>query len=329
MKKLLNKSILILIAIMLATMQYQSTKHACYRSTQETVVPRIRTFTGDLTTPVIKYRVLSTWIAKQFVFAFAIKGSHVEKERLKSEVAKTPYGFKLLLDKIDYVALFSVISWWMFFWMFITMLIPIFYSRMPLYWILALFAATQSHWLPGGRDFVFPYDGPILFMITLTMLVLHKWMPYAIVAAMSVKETALAMIFTCDTWRKTAIAGVAAICTKIAIDLIVRNPIPIFTFEPTIRLEHDLPCIVKNMHMLSNPHVLMILSLLGVGCVFVDNKVRRAVAFYFCMMMFVGVISEYRIWLECLPMILWGIERKAELIGKNLLTLHDEIFCRV
>lgn len=307
---MVKKLTLILIALMLSTIQYQSTRYACYRSTQETVVPRIRTFAGDLTAPVIKYRVLSTWVVKQFVFAFAVKGSHAEKIALKKQVKITPYGFKLLIDKIVYVALFEIISWWMFFWLFITMLIPIFFSRMPLYWILGLFAMSQYHWLPGGRDFAFPYDGPIMFMTTLTMLVLHKYMPVAIVGAMSIKETALAMVFTCKKTTTALISAGTALATKTVIDLMVGNPL-IFTVEPKIRLENDLPCIIKNMNLLQNPHVLMILSLIAIGCIYVNNRVRLSVAFYVTMMMLVGVISEYRIWFESLIIIMWGIEQRS------------------
>lgn len=302
----MKKIILILISLMLSTMQYQSTMQACYRSDIRSIIPRVRTFTGDLTAPVIKYRMLSTNIVKQFVFKYAVKG---DSKELRASVKKN--GFKVLDGKIDYVMLFKITAWWMFGWLFLTMLIPIFYSRMPLYWILSLFAMTQYHWLPGGRDFVFPYDGPILFAVTLTMLVLHKYMPVVIVGAMAIKETAFAMIFTCNTWRKAAIAGIAAISTKIVIDLIVGNPV-LFTAEPTIRLENDLPCIVKNIGLLTNPHVLMILALIGIGCFFVNNKVRLAVGFYVGCMMLVGVISEYRIWFELMPIILWGIERKVK-----------------
>lgn len=284
---------LIIIALMCSAMQYQQVKYACYRSDERSVIPRIRTFTGDLTAPVIKSRVLSTNIVKPFVYKYAVAGGRINLHKL-----------------------FEITSIWMSFWMFATMLIPIFRSKVPLYWILALFAMSQYHWLPGGRDFVFPYDGPILFAVTAVMLLFHQWMSIAIIPAMAIKETALAMVFTCKTCKQTVIAGAVAITTKISIDIIVKNPI-LFTQEPTIRLENNLPCIVKNLTMIShgNMHVIMALILIGIGSVYVNNRVRLSIAFYVVCMLFVGVISEYRIWFELLPIILWGIEHKTKKEG--------------
>jgi hypothetical protein len=271
-------------------------------------------------------RVLSNFLAGRFVNLLDGKADSVSK----------PESIK------------SVIAFWVAAWfLLIGLALTIFTKEKALLCILGIYAGISFAYMPGmGVTRVYPWDMPALFAFCCFILIIMKkkeaWLALLIPLSVLFKETAIVMVVALLFWkgvsrrRKLIYTGAtlaAALAVKTAVDLVTGNPSPLFTMtyrisdlfiiagylrEPvttgfsfqTSRLLENLREIAKwqlDTPFLVNAGLLLALFILP----FRDRVIvmLKVTALLFTLgILFFGVINEFRIWFEMIPVSLYALD---------------------
>ncbi|MEJ2745626.1 MAG: hypothetical protein P8123_08105 [bacterium] len=254
-----------------------------------------------------KARLLSNYLAKWFAL-------------LGKAIATTEGG-----------ALKATIGIWAFCWLFAINTLYILLARKAcLYYIFGTFASLAFAYVPFGSNvWFYPWDLPNLFMFTLCVLCLRNshFEPLRIIIPLGIffRETIIVLSFSflfMPLPRKTRIKywGIAlALCIAVRcmIDLIVKNPVPIFSMRlgnpQQLYLWNNIWCWF-HMYLPSFHHPIFInsgtlLCLLLLPHLDWRVYLLKGVALIFLINIFLlGRFVEYRSFIEIIPLALWGFE---------------------
>lgn len=208
-------------------------------------------------------------------------------------------------------------------------LLIITFQEKSLLYIFGGYAGISFAYLPGmGIPTIYPWDMPVFFAFTVFVCLLEKekysHLLFFIPLSILLKETtillSLAFLFWGEVpWKKriTHLVGVIllSLILKGGVDIITRNPSPIVTMtvsdapgdwrlreniEFLLRIATNNPLFLNAGLMTSLlllPHLNPKIYLLKlIGCIFALG------IFLF------GVVGEYRIWFEMIPISLYGID---------------------
>lgn len=280
-------------------------------------------------------RILSNFMAGRFVNLFDVSKT-IDR---KSEMIK------------------SAIAFWVAAWFLLTgILLTIFFKQRALLFVLGIYAGISFAYMTGmGVTRVYPWDMPALFVFCCFIAIVRAkkepWLALFIPLAVLFKETAIVMIVallfmegaTCR--RKliyTIVTLAAALAVKTTVDLITGNPSPLFTMtyrisdlyiiagylrEPvTAEFSFQTSRLLENLReiaswQLDTPLLVNAGLLLSLFVLPFKNRViimLKVTALLFALgILFFGVINEFRIWFEMLPVSLYaldiyffGVERK-------------------
>ena len=270
-------------------------------------------------------RILSNFIAGRFVNLFS--------DGFRS-------FYKMEANKMIY-------AWWTAAWLFlISVLFIIAFKQRSLLYILGIFAGISFAYSPGvGVMRVYPWDMPALFAFCCFVLFIKQrrelWLAAFIPVAILLKETAFLMVIAFlflekVPWRRklllAGIAGLAGIAVKLAVDLLTGNPSPLlsmtymvepgqlaaylhvpmnspFRFEFS-RLAANLPSLFSwrwDSLLFVDAGLLLVLLFLPLKPYPLAMFKVIALIFLVGNLVF-GVITEYRIWFEMIPLALYGID---------------------
>ena len=270
-------------------------------------------------------RILSNFLAGRFVNLFSDRF----RDFYKSEANKMIY------------------AWWTAAWLFlISVLFIIVFKQKSLLYILGAFAGISFAYTPGvGVMRVYPWDMPALFAFCCFILFIKNkrelWLTVFIPVAILLKETSFLMVIAFIflekvPWRRklllAGIASLAGIAVKLAVDLLTGNPSPLlsmtymiepgqmaaylhvpmnapFRFEFS-RLAANLPSLFSwrwDSLLFVDAGLLLVLLLLPIKPYPLAMFKVIAVIFLLGNLVF-GVITEYRIWFEMIPLALYGID---------------------
>lgn len=278
-------------------------------------------------------RIISNYLAGRFVSLFNVSPYAASR----SEINKT------------------AIACWVSGWFLLTgILLTIYFKQKALLFILGIYAGMSFAYTPGmGVTRVYPWDMPALFVFCCFIVIIREkkepWLALFIPLAVLFKETAIVMIVSLlfvegMTRRRkliyTAAALIAALAVKTTVDLITGNPAPLFTM--TLR-SSDLSLLAAYFHqpvttefswktsllaqnlreiaswqpdtpLLANAGLLLALFILPFrNRVIVMLKVT-ALLFTLGILLF-GVINEFRIWFEMIPVSLYALDMYFSEVG--------------
>jgi hypothetical protein len=214
-------------------------------------------------------------------------------------------------------------------WLFlINLSILVAFRRQALMFIWGIFTVVAFGYAPGLVTRVYPWDMPALFFFTLFVICYHKGfhrlLPAVILVGALFKETTavlcIAPLFLPVPWRRRLklafIAGALFVLVKVAVDLMVGNPVPFFS--PSIR-----PPGARNLRLegnvaelLSTPlsmHPIWINAGTLVALLALPGKDRtllmlKGVAASFVLSIFVfAEIREFRLWFEMAPLAVYAL----------------------
>jgi hypothetical protein len=228
------------------------------------------------------------------------------------------------------VAMKYISAYWTVGWLFLTFLLFILlFKQKSLLYIFGIFAGISFAFMPSlGIPVIYPWDMPALFIFCCFVAIIkterEAWLVVFIPIAMLFKETALLMVAAFLFWegaslrRKLLFIGItlmASLLLKAGVDLITANPSPVLTM--TFMTAKGAIRIVDNFHRLlrlrvDNPifvdaGLMAALLLLPTGKRPFTMFKLIAVAFVLGNFIF-GVITEYRIWFEMLPISLYALD---------------------
>ncbi len=242
----------------------------------------------------------------------------------------------------------SVVAYWVVGWFLLTgILITIFFKERSLFYILGIYAGISFAYTPGmGVMRVYPWDMPALFVFCCFIVIIkakkEAWLALFIPLAMFFKETAIVMLVALLFWegvtrrRKLIFTGAtlaAALMVKTTVDLITRNPSPLFTMtyrssdfsiiaaylrQPvTTGFTFQTSLLAENLRqiftwqlvtpLLVNAGLLLSLFILPFKNRTIVMLKVTALVFTLGILVF-GVINEFRIWFEMIPVSLYALE---------------------
>jgi hypothetical protein len=204
------------------------------------------------------------------------------------------------------------------------------FRERSIFYILGTYACLSFGYMPGIDYRIMPWDMPAVFFYTVLVALLvsramRGWMIAAVVLliwlAVPFKETAVVFaIFPLFLLRSqplshrlgwTALAGGGAVVIKLVLNLVYNSSVEGMTTQSFF---HDGPLLEWNLRMLAHGHVFLVNA--GTLLAFLLLPVRNekllmfkvmAVSFILGQFLF-GVVSEYRIWLEMIPVALYGLD---------------------
>jgi len=232
---------------------------------------------------------------------------------------------------IDYAdAIKNVASYWTVAWLFIIFLLFIlFFKEKSLFYILGIFAGISYAYTPSmGDSRIYPWDLPALFIFCCFILIIktkkEAWLAAFIPLMILFKETSVILLIAFLFWegaslrKKIFFMGITILSTfllKFGIDIITANPSPLFTMS--YRLGSQPPYLLHNLRFLFSfrtdtalfidAGLLLSLLLLPVKKHPIGMLKLIAVAFILGNFVF-GVISEFRIWFEMIPISLYALD---------------------
>lgn len=284
-----QKTILILISLSLCIAYYSQWRYRIQAYTQGDIYRTMKVFTGfndwnfyrTKINPTIRSRFLPNIIAGIYFRSFVPK-------------------------QIDIRQFSKIICGWQTFWLGAALLVLLLY-RKSLLWIFGIFAGTQFDFMHGA---IYPYDGPVLFLSVLLVLVNKKYLPWLIILAMACKETAIIFcllpVLTRDK-RLTLICLACAVGTKLLVDLSVGDPGNLLLTGGThVAFGQGLMQWENNLHYLLTTGM-PLLSGCGMvaGALLIGNNVYRAMVILLAVNLFIfGNYSEFRVWHEIIPLFL-------------------------
>lgn len=223
-----------------------------------------------------------------------------------------------------------IIGLWTSAWLFIMFLLLICgFHEKAIFYIFGIFAGIAYGYTKSiGSPWVFPWDMPALFIYVVFLILVTKkkfvfLIPFTPIA-MLFKETAIVMIiaflFVEDIPLKKRVLYLvmtAILCylVKTGIDLITHNPSLFLTMtlkkgEDTLRLLINLRTLVSlrlDTPFLINSGLLLSLMILPLRSKTILMFKLVAAVFIISNLIF-GMITEYRIWFELIPLSLFGLQ---------------------
>lgn len=220
---------------------------------------------------------------------------------------------------------------WVAFWLFLTNLLFILMRQeRALFFLFGTFAAVSFGYTLGiteGR--IYPWDMPALFFFTLFVFLVDKekllWLLPLLPLATAFKETAVILAAAFLFWEPASwkrrilfvgVATVTAVAAKLLIDVVTSNPHPFFTMTTVspvndqVRLwlnYQTLRTASLNHPVFINAGTLLAFLLLPIGSR--RMLLLKSICLLFMAGNFVyGMIQEYRIWFEMIPVALYGLE---------------------
>ncbi len=232
-------------------------------------------------------------------------------------------------------ALASSIGLWSAFWFFICSCAYLAIDRRyGIYLILGTFAALNYSLTPMAQARIYPWDLPPMFFFILIYYLCTARRGWALIIALAVgvgfKETVavgcIVFLFWTEWTIKTrlmffALSAIACAGVKIGIDLITNNPALGYTmitdfYGPLVGVGVESKGIMYNINAIFKVYLnhpifinggsFLIFLLLPVKCSEAIMWKTVGLIFLLGVMMF-GVINEYRIFVEMIPVSLWGI----------------------
>lgn len=248
---------------------------------------------------------------------------------LAAEVVTGCYAIwpKLKLPGVRTAKQFTV-GLWTATWFFAIGLLYIFScGERSLFYILGTFAGVCFAYIPGLLSRIYPWDMPVIFIYTASVLLLVRqrfaWLLALLMVGMGFKETTgvlcLTLLFINAPWKRrlrlSALAVALCLVMKIAIDHYTHADIPIYTMETvyTYGEAKGTTFLAYNLYTLSRLHVLLVNSgtLLAFLILPAPNRTTlalKAVACVFVTALLVfGLIDEYRIFFEMIPLALYAL----------------------
>jgi hypothetical protein len=210
------------------------------------------------------------------------------------------------------------------------LLIMLMWFKSSLFCIVAFAACSAYRWVPAAEGLIYPWDSPMPAIwggiLVLSQSRFKRWLPIAAGLAMGFKETiilaALIPLFDLTVSKRERInrfliIGTVCVAVKVLIDIAVGNPIPLLTMwvhypEQSCRTgEYWL--IHKNINLLLSMRLDQVIFAAGgmvvSAFIFKTTKMTRGIILAYLPFMFTFcIISEYRLWNEMLPVILFGMD---------------------
>ena len=249
--------------------------------------------------------------------------------------AEQRHGFTERADTMYYV-----VGVWTFGWLLLTssLFIALMRERALLY-IVGTFGAIMFAYTPTiGWALITPYELPALFVFAcfVSILALGRmpWLVVLVPIGTLFKETALILPLAFLFWkgvplrrRVTIAAGtfLLALAVKGVVDVVTENPSPILTM--TGQYIPDVPHYLSNLQRLLTSDIMRQPLLLNAGLLLAllllpatDRLVTRATDHQILMLktiavvfvignLLFGVLWEYRVWFEMIPLSLYAIDR--------------------
>lgn len=242
----------------------------------------------------------------------------------------------------------TAIAYWVAGWFLLTgVLMTLFFKERSLFYLLGIYAGISFAYTPGmGVTRVYPWDMPALFVFCCFIVFIkakkEAWLALFIPLAMLLKETAIVMLVALLFWegvtrrRRLIFTGTtlaAALVVKTAVDLITRNPSPLFTMtyrisdfsiiaaylrQPvTTEFTFQTSLLAENLRqiftwqlvtpLLVNAGLLLSLFILPFRNKTI-NMLKVTVLLFTLGILVFGVINEFRIWFEMIPVSLYALD---------------------
>lgn len=317
------KAIYIIITLSLCVSNFYFSKGAIERGID--IKNKINVFTScsydfnhyvNTLSPVWRARVLSNLAAACFLKLISFpQGTVVQMQQFARDAA--------IYHTVWLAACFAVI---------------ILCATHPLLWIFGLFSAMCYAWTPAAGNLLFPWDGPTIFFWTLLVFLSDSKnkniLLLVLIIGSAFKETILIGCIIPLFWfdipkqerfRSFVLYCLACVTIKFFIDDILSCPAPFMTMSVGFALKaksghksfilHNLSQSFKfgwNNPIFINGGTLIALFLL-------PNRGKipmfKIMALIFCVnILFWGVIFEYRIWQEMIPVFLYCFDKE---LGPN------------
>jgi hypothetical protein len=212
------------------------------------------------------------------------------------------------------------------FWLGLAFLVATLWARRPLLWIVGIFAATQYAWTPFARGLLFPWDAPALAFWTAAVLMesrpgLRPWLLLLVPIGVGFKETialaALFPLFRTDQPFKGRVRDVGVLILGcMAVRLGITAAVTGNVFSSTLSthflgvsttghhwfLTHNLEALGKIGPWLTSGGMMAALFLLP------GARHRAIGGIFFASLMLFGVIGEYRLTQEMIPLFLMAYQ---------------------
>jgi len=240
---------------------------------------------------------------------------------------------KLLSWKFNYpdrtVGIQYISAYWTAIWfLLICLLFILTFKEKSLFYIFGVFAGISFAYTPLiGITRIYPWDMPALLVfctfITLIKMNHHAWLIAFIPLTILFKETSLILVVAFLFWenvplrkklRYLGITLILSLLIKTGVDLITSNPSPIITMSFS---RHDVPRIISNLELLFalrldsaffiDAGLLLALLLLPISNRQI-GMLKLIAGLFIVGTFFTGVINEYRIWFELIPISLFALD---------------------
>ncbi len=232
-------------------------------------------------------------------------------------------------DDPQHVMLYLPSAWTAIWYMFSSIILIFTFREKSIFYIFGLYAGISFAYLPGmGITRIYPWDLPALFGFVVLVTLIEKqklaWLIGFVPIAILLKETIILLVIPFLFWdRKTvkqrliylfSTVLLAAIC-KGLLDVLTKNPSPIVTMTMTsspseFRLLENVESLLRlksNHPIFINAGLLTSLLLLPYRTKQVISLKLIAITFTIGIFLF-GLVIEYRIWFEMIPVALYGID---------------------
>lgn len=217
---------------------------------------------------------------------------------------------------------------WTAFWLAATNLLYVAaLNRRSLFFLFGTYAGIAFGYMPGISVRIYPWDMPPLFFFTLFVILVHfdlyPWLMLVVPLATGFKETAIILSVAFLFWDSVSlqkrltylgITLLGSIAVKVGMALIVDNPSLFYTMIHRGPSGENL--FLLNLKTLFQPegtypiwiNAATLVGFLIIPSISSKNTLFKLVAFLFIGATFVyGIITEYRIWFEMIPLSLYGL----------------------
>ncbi len=211
-------------------------------------------------------------------------------------------------------------------WLLLTNVLLIMHFReKALFYMWGTFAAVTFGYTPEIASRIYPWDMPALFFFTAFIVcwdrLAYRSMSLVILGGLLFKETTIvlccAFLFLDTPLKKRlkylVLTVTLFIVVKVAVDLAVGNPLPVLSMSAKRFDEWRLLLNVQDLAALRIAHPVWINAGTFLALLLLPNKNRtvlmlKCVASLFAVSVFLfGIIREYRIWFEAIPLALHGL----------------------
>jgi hypothetical protein len=253
-------------------------------------------------------RFFSNWLAHYFVKAGKALSWDQESDEISIELAAGMW----------------VASWYLL----VAVLFVIVKRARSILYLFGIYAAISFGYMPGIVVRVYPWDMPPLFFFSAFVLLVDRrkmnWLIPLAMVGMGFKETTgvvcLAFLFLNASLRKRLIFLGVSLCAcgtvKLLIDVATKSPHAVLTMTvDEWALTYNLKALLgihRNTRVLRHPVLINAGTLVGFLLLPSSDREMRmlktiCIAFAVGTFLF-GVIREYRIWFEMIPIALYGFE---------------------